>query len=195
MQVKKGRDGDPDTEVLFVYNDGKLTPPLYAEEVPESNITRPDGTVPPAEVRYRRVLFTQLRAKLNLDWTCFWVPPKAHCRAAKHQLRYRNTSAASSEWTNVPLDVPHAVLKGMYLSRTYEIQARARNHVGWSDFSKPVLRVDTPKKKVGPGSRLTKAMATYGYCKDLNPGNLDEADEADWHWLEEKYGVDGPYAG
>lgn len=85
--MKKGRDGEPDTEVLFVYKDGKLAPPLYVDAVPESRITLTDGTVPPAEVRFRRVLFTQLRAKLKLDWTCFWVPTKAYCAGVKHQLR------------------------------------------------------------------------------------------------------------
>ena len=186
-QIKKGRNGEADVEILYAFKDGKLAPPLYVDEIRETDLTSPDGSVPEPEERFRRVLFTQLRAKVGadaapsdgrlfphrgqrdtrprkgtdkgssdtspktplththtahvfnslpllflvlwcqvkLDWTAFWVPTKTYCKELKHQMRYRNASGAN-EWTNVPLDVPRATLKGLYLDRTYEVRRASR---------------------------------------------------------------------
>ena len=72
-------------------------------------------------------------------------------------------------------------------------QVRARNAVGWSEFSRPSLVVETPPKKTGDRALLSPNMAKYGYCKDLNSSGAEEANEWDWKWLVDKYGDDGPY--
>ena len=70
-QIKPGRGDEPDTEVLYIFKDGKFAPPLYGEAVAELLLTRPDGSVPVSEQRFRRVAFIQLRAQAKLDWAAF----------------------------------------------------------------------------------------------------------------------------
>jgi hypothetical protein len=49
-KVKRGVNGAPDEEVLFVFKDGKQAPPLYVDGVGEEELTLSDGSVPPDEV-------------------------------------------------------------------------------------------------------------------------------------------------
>lgn len=69
---------------------------------------------------------------------------------------------------------------------------RARNAIGWSDMSQPVLTIETPPKKRVPTNRYNQKMEKYGFCKDLNTGGADLATDTDWEWLENKYGDTGP---
>jgi hypothetical protein len=73
-----------------------------------------------------------------------------------------------------------------------KVQVRARNTIGWSDMSQPVLIIETPPKKKSPNNRYDKSMEKYGFCKDLNNTGAEEATDADWDWLDHKYGEAGP---
>eukprot|EP00614_Pseudopedinella_elastica_P010294 CAMPEP_0172597986 /NCGR_PEP_ID=MMETSP1068-20121228/17969_1 /TAXON_ID=35684 /ORGANISM="Pseudopedinella elastica, Strain CCMP716" /LENGTH=417 /DNA_ID=CAMNT_0013397671 /DNA_START=98 /DNA_END=1351 /DNA_ORIENTATION=+ len=193
MQLKKGENGAKDREVLYVMTDGKIGAPLYDEQVSEEGMTLLDGSIPEREKRFRRVAFYQLRAKVILDWSSFWVPSKHYCPELMHQIRYR---LEGNEWTTLTIDVPRTTLRGLLLGKRYEVQVRARSNFGWSDLSKPVLVIDTPAKPKGRKSRLDKAaMNRLGYCRDLNIGKAEEATEEDWKWLADEYGDDGPYKG
>ena len=56
--------------------------------MPEDELLLRDGTEPEVEQRFRHVCFTELRAKVELDWSAFWLPP------AKMQYQLRYVSAA-----------------------------------------------------------------------------------------------------
>ena len=53
--VKKAqRPGEADTEVLYVFNDGKPAVPLFEDFAPEDDLVLEDGTVPVPEQKFRR---------------------------------------------------------------------------------------------------------------------------------------------
>jgi len=74
------------------------------------------------------------------------------------------------------------------------VQVRARNAYDWSDFSQPLLVIDTPPQRQGERAKYNPKIETFGYCKDLKSGAAEEATDWDWDWLFKKYGPDGPFA-
>ena len=70
---------------------------------------------------------------------------------------------------------------------------RARSRVGWSEFG-PTLTIATPPKRRGASEFDKRTMNRFGYCRDLNPTQAEDATAYDWRWLLRTYGPDGPYA-
>ena len=189
---KATRKGELDTEVLYVFKDGKDPVPLYEDDVPEESLTLADGSIPEAQKKFRRVCFTQLRAKISLNWETYWIPSKAYCKELKHQLRYR--LVGNLEWINISLDVPRHILKGLFLERAYEFQVRTRNNNGWSDHSMPTLVIETPKRRKSERSKYPELEA-FGYVGRNNRLGAEIATDEDWAWWEEKQQKGGKEGG
>jgi len=111
---------------------------VYEEIV---NPEDPDG---PKLRRPKRVSVTVVRCKLVCEYKTYWLPPKTH-----FELRCRVVK--SSEWRIERTQATNKVISQLLPDSEYEVQVRAKNVAGWSDFSELVI-VRTPAGKDGKGA-------------------------------------------
>ena len=74
----------------------------------------------------------------------YWLPPKTH-----FELRCR--IAKTSEWKIERTQATNKLLTDLLPDEDYEVQVRAKNVAGWSDFSELVV-IRTPAGKDGKGA-------------------------------------------
>ena len=110
---------------------------VYDEVV---NPEDPDG---PKMRKARRVTETVVRCKVSATYKSYWLPPKTN-----YELRLREIKG--TEWKIERTQATHKIMTGLKPDTTYEVQVRAKNVAGWSDFSE-VVHISTPVGKKQPG--------------------------------------------
>ena len=101
-----------------------------------ANPEDPDG---PKLRRPRRVTETVVRCKISATYKSYWLPPKTN-----YELRVRELKAP--DWKIERTQATHKIVAGLKPDTQYEVQVRAKNVAGWSDFTEAIL-VKTPSKK------------------------------------------------
>jgi hypothetical protein len=107
---------------------------VYEEVV---NPEDPDGAL---LKRAKRVSETVVRCKISATYKSYWLPPKTN-----YELRMR--AAKSPEWKIERTQATHKIVTGLLPGTVYEVQVRAKNVAGWSDFTE-VKTIKTPDAKV-----------------------------------------------
>ena len=118
----------PTCFVKIGYEDQLIT--IYEEVV---NPEDPDG---PKLRRPKRITETVVRCKISATYKSYWLPPKT-----PYELRCREVK--SQEWKIERTQATHKIITGLLPDTHYEVQVRARNVAGWSDFGE-MLVVKTP---------------------------------------------------
>ena len=110
---------------------------VYEEVV---NPEDPDG---PKMKRAKRVSETVVRCKVSVTYKSYWLPPKP-----QYEVRIR--AMKSPEWRTERTQATHKMITGLEAGTTYEVQIRAKNIAGWSDFCE-LVTISTPNAKKEEG--------------------------------------------
>jgi len=132
---------------------------IYEEVV---NPEDPDGV---KLRRAKRVAETVVRCKVSATYKSYWLPPKTN-----YELRLR--ASRSPEWKIERTQATHKIVTGLLPGTVYEVQVRAKNVAGWSNFT-PVLEIKTPDAKKDPKDEEDEAK------DDITPEETDKKEEAD----------------
>jgi len=110
---------------------------VYEEIVNQED---PDG---PRLRRPKRISVTVVRCKFVCDYKTYWLPPKTF-----FEIRVRPVK--SSEWKIERTQATNKIINQLLPDTEYEVQVRAKNVAGWSDFSEVVLQ-RTPEEGIKHG--------------------------------------------
>ena len=102
-------------------------------------VTNPEDPDGPKLRRPRRVTETVVRCKISATYKSYWLPPKTN-----YELRVRELRA--TDWKVERTQATHKIVTGLLPDTMYEVQVRAKNAAGWSDFTEAIV-VKTPKPK------------------------------------------------
>ena len=83
--------------------------------------------------------------RIHVSFSCFWIPGLDE--ESSFDIRYRNASSTDNNkapWSSKITTIPSLSLdKNVLPNVTYEIQVRARNSAGWSEYSE-IANIKTP---------------------------------------------------
>lgn len=111
-------------------------------------------------------------SQVSATYKSYWLPPKTN-----YELRLREIKG--QEWKIERTQATHKIMTGLKPDTTYEVQVRAKNVAGWSEFSE-VVYISTPVgKKKGGTEEEEEEKGGASLKKDETPEEKEAREAAD----------------